>query len=197
MDFLSALILTFTPLFVAIDPLGNVPVVLAIGQDLNRDQKKKIANIAVFTAVLVGLAFLLIGRFVLKLLYIEVFHFAIAGGLVLLALSIRDLATGKMIDIPLKEELIAVVPLGTPVTVGPATLTTLIVLTDTYNMWIVLLSFALNMAVTWVVFRESNTIGRFLGQGGLKAVSKVMSLLLAAIAVRVIIGGLKGLFPNL
>lgn len=181
----------------AIDALGSVPVVMAMGQDMDQIQKRKMVNVAVITAGIVGLAFLLFGRLVLRLLNIEVHHFAIAGGLVLLALSIRDLATGKMVDLPLKEEMIAVVPLGTPITVGPATLTTLIVLSDSHNLGLVLLSFALNMAFTWIIFQKAHSIGHFMGQGGLKAVSKVMSLLLAAIAVRVIISGVRGLFPGL
>ncbi len=191
------LVLTFTPLFVAIDALGNVPVVLALNQDMDQRQKRRMVDVAITTAALVGLAFLFFGRLVLRLLNIQVFHFAIAGGLILLALAVRDLATGKMVDTPSKEEMIAVVPLGTPITVGPATLTTLIVLTDSYNLWLVLLSFALNMALTWIVFHKAHLIGRFMGQGGLRAVSKVMSLLLAAIGVRVIISGMKGLFPGL
>lgn len=197
MDFFNALVLTFTPLFVAIDAFGNVPVVLALSQDMDQQQKRRMVNTAIITAALVGLAFLLVGRFVLRLLNIEVYHFAIAGGLLLFILSVRDLATGKMVDVPLKEEMIAVVPLGTPITVGPATLTTLILLVDSYHIWLVLLSFTLNMAVTWIVFYKSNAIGRFMGQGGLRAVSKVMSLLLAAIGVRIIINGIKGLFPGL
>ena len=197
MDFFNSLVLTFTPLFVAIDALGNVPVVLSLSQDMDQRQKHRMVSIAIMTAALVGLAFLLFGRLVLGLLNIQVYHFAIAGGLILLALAVRDLATGKMVDAPSKEEMTAVVPLGTPITVGPATLTTLIVLTDSYNLWLVLLSFALNMALTWIVFHKSHLIGRFMGQGGLRAVSKVMSLLLAAIGVRVIISGMKGLFPGL
>lgn len=196
MDFFNALVLTFTPLFVAIDAMGNVPVVLALSQDMDQRQRHRMVSIAITTAALVGLAFLLFGRLVLRLLNIQVYHFAIAGGLVLLALAVRDLATGKMVDVPLKEEMTAVVPLGTPITVGPATLTTLMVLTDSYSIWLVLLSFSLNMAFTWIVFHKSNSIGRFMGQGGLRAVSKVMSLLLAAIGVRVIISGMKGLFPG-
>lgn len=197
MDFFNALVLTFTPLFVAIDAFGNVPVVLALSQDMDQQQKRRMVNTAIITAALVGLAFLLVGRFVLRLLNIQVYHFAIAGGLLLFILSVRDLATGKMVDVPLKEEMIAVVPLGTPITVGPATLTTLILLADSYHIWLVLLSFTLNMAVTWILFYKSNAIGRFMGQGGLRAVSKVMSLLLAAIGVRIIINGIKGLFPGL
>ncbi|MFH0941959.1 MAG: MarC family protein, partial [Chloroflexota bacterium] len=89
-----------------------------------------------------------------------------------------------------KEEMMAVVPIGTPLTVGPATITTLLLLAAQFPLYIVLISFLLNMAITWLIFLLSNQIVRFTGQGGIKAISRVFSLLLAAIAVSMIIRGL-------
>ena len=83
------------------------------------------------------------------------------------------------------------VPIGTPLTVGPATITTLLLLATQFPLYMVLLSFALNMVVTWVIFLSSEHIVRFMGQNGLRAVSRVFSLLLAAIAVSMIINGLN------
>jgi len=91
----------------------------------------------------------------------------------------------------IKEEMVAVVPIGTPLTVGPATITTLLLLATQFPLYIVLSSFALKMLLTWVIFLSSNQIVRFMGKGGLKAVSRVFSLLLAAIAVSMIIHGLN------
>jgi multiple antibiotic resistance protein len=97
--------------------------------------------------------------------------------------------TGHMVPV-IKEEVVAVVPIGTPLTVGPATITALILLASQYALYIVLISFSLNMLITWLIFLAGNQIVRFLGQGGLRAVSRVFSLLLAAIAVSMIIQGL-------
>lgn len=190
------LVLTFVPIFIAVDAPGNLPLLLALGQEMERREWSRMVWLAVITASAVGLAFLFLGKAVLGLLGIAVAHFAVAGGLVLLALSMRDLTTGRMMETPLKEEMVAVVPLGTPLTVGPATLTTLLLLSDQFSLGIVLLSFLLNMVATWVIFREGNRIARFLGQGGLKAVSKVASLLLAAIGVRMIFRGVELLFGS-
>lgn len=184
------------PLFVAIDAIGNLPIVLALSEDLTAKQRTRLVRVAMVTASGVGLAFLFIGKFVLGLLSISVGHFAMAGGLVLLALSLRDLVTGRMMETPSKEEMIAIVPIGTPLTVGPATLTTLLLLSDEYSLPIVLLSLSVNLLVAWVVFLQGNRVARFLGQGGLKAVSKVMSLFLAAIAVRMVFKGLSLIWPG-
>ena len=121
---------------------------------------------------------------------ISVGSFAIAGGLILLVLSIKYMATGRMVEL-IKEEMVAVVPIGTPLTVGPATITTLLLLVTQFPLFMVLLSFVLNLFVTWLIFLASNQIVRFLGQGGLRAISRVFSLLLAAIAVSMIIHGLS------
>ncbi|MGD0779286.1 MAG: MarC family protein [Dehalococcoidales bacterium] len=185
-------IMTFVPLFIVIDALGNLPFLIMAGEDLDRKQKNKIVNYAVLTATIVGLVFLFLGQFILNIMGIDVQEFAIAGGIVLLVLSIMYMITGHMVRV-VKEELVAIVPIGTPLTVGPATIATLLLLAGRYPLYMVLISFALNMAITWVIFFLSQRIARFLGQGGLTAISRVFSLLLAAIAVSMIIGGLKAL----
>jgi len=197
MSFGKELALNFVPLFVAIDAMGNVPIVISITEDMTATQRARVVNIALVTAAAMGLAFLFAGKYILEFLDISVSHFAIAGGLILLALSVKDIVTGKMMEMPLKQELVAIVPIGTPLTVGPATLTTLLLLNQDYKLGIVLLAFALNMVATWGILFSGNRIAGFLGQGGLKAFSKVASLLLAAIAVRMMVKGFIDVFPGL
>lgn len=197
MSFGKELALTFVPLFVAIDAMGNVPIVLGLTEDMNVAQRAKVVNIALITAALLGLAFLFAGKYILEFLGISVSHFAIAGGIILLSLSVRDIVTGKMMETPVKQELMAIVPIGTPLTVGPATLTTLLLLNQDYRMGVILLAFALNMMATWMILVSGNRIAGFLGQGGMRAFSKVASLLLAAIAVRMAVRGFADVFPGL
>jgi multiple antibiotic resistance protein len=181
---------TFVPLFIVIDAFGNLPFVISMSEGMARSERNRMILVAVFTAAIVGLAFLFLGRFVLNLMGISVGSFAIGGGLILLVLSIRFILTGQVVEV-IKEEMVAVVPIGTPLTVGPATITALLLLATQFPLYMVLLSFALNILVAWIVFMLSNWFVSFLGQGGIKAVSKVFSLLLAAIAVSMIIDGLR------
>lgn len=189
-NWLEALVLTFVPLFIAIDTLGNLPFVVSLSEGLTRHERQKMIHVAVITAAVVGLIFLFFGQFILSVLGIEVGSFAIAGGLILLVLSIKYMTTGQAVEL-IKEEMVAVVPIGTPLTVGPAAITTLLLLATQFPLYMVLVAFILNLLVVWVVFMLSNWFVRILGQGGLKAVSKVFSLLLAAIAVSMIIRGLS------
>jgi len=189
-DWLQSFILTFVPLFIVIDALGILPFVISLSEGMSTHERRKMIHVATMTATIVGLAFLFFGQFILGVLGISVGSFAIAGGIILLVLSIKYMTTGRMVEL-IKEEIAAVVPIGTPLTVGPATITTLLLLATQFPLYMVLISFALNLLITWVIFLQSNYIVRFMGQGGLKAVSRVFSLLLAAIAVSMIIRGLN------
>jgi multiple antibiotic resistance protein len=183
-------VLTFVPLFIVIDAFGNLPFVITMGEDMTRRERRKMVHFAVITATAVGLIFLFFGQFILKVLDISVGSFAIAGGIILLVLSIKYMTTGHMVA-AIKEEMVAVVPIGTPLTVGPATITTLLLLALQFPLYMVLISFALNMLITWIIFLLSQKIAGFMGEGGLRATSRVFSLLLAAIGVSMIIRGLN------
>ena len=178
------------PLFIVIDALGNLPFVVSLSEGMSTHERRKMIHVATMTATIVGLAFLFFGQFILSVLSISVGSFAIAGGIILLVFSIKYMTTGRMVEV-IKEEMVAVVPIGTPLTVGPATITTLLLLAAQFPLYMVLLSFALNLLITWVIFLQSSYIVRFMGQSGLKAWSRVFSLLLAAIAVSMIIRGLS------
>jgi multiple antibiotic resistance protein len=187
---LQYFVLTFVPLFIVIDALGNLPFVISLSEEMTRPQRRRMIHVAIITATVVGLVFLFFGQLILKVMGISVGSFAIAGGLILLAFAIKYMTTGHMVE-AIKEELVAVVPIGTPLTVGPATITALLLLATQFPLYMVLLSFALNMLITWIIFLGGEQIARFLGQGGLRAISRIFSLLLAAIAVSMIIHGLE------
>jgi multiple antibiotic resistance protein len=188
-DWLQSFVLTFVPLFIVIDALGNLPFIISLSEGISTREQRKMVHLAIITATIVGLAFLFFGQFILNVLGISVGSFAIAGGIILLVLSVKYMTTGRMVDI-IKEDMVAVVPLGTPLIVGPATITTLLLLAAQFPLYMVLISFALNLLIAWVIFLQSSQIVRFMGEGGLRAVSRVFSLLLAAIAVSMIIQGL-------
>jgi len=191
-EIIRELALTFVPLFVAMDPVGNLPVFLALTQEGTATHRKKTANLATLTAFGVGLLFVAVGKAIFSLLGIEVTDFLMAGGIILLILAIRYLITGKAVeigDVSLSET-IGVVPLGTPLVVGPAVLAGLLLLMGQHHIAIVLSSFILNLVIQWVLFRQATRIVAFLGQTGVSAISKVIMLLLAAIAVKMIREGI-------
>jgi len=187
--YLGDFLLTFVPLLIVIDALGNLPFVITMSEGMDKPERRRMIRTALITASIVGLVFLFFGQLILRLMDISVGAFAIAGGVVLLVLSVKYVSTGRMVDAT-RDEMIAVVPIGTPLVVGPATITTLLLLSTQFSIYLVLLSFVLNMLITWIIFMFSGYIVRFIGEGGLRASSKVFILLLAAIAVSMIIRGI-------
>jgi multiple antibiotic resistance protein len=187
-EIIRELALTFVPLFFAMDAVGNLPIFLALTQEIRDKRRRQTVNLATLTALGVGLGFIAIGKAIFLLLGIEVADFLMAGGIILLILAVRYLITGKMIEtLDLSaSETVGVVPLGTPLVVGPAVLTSLLSLTGQYRIAIVLSSFILNLVIQWVLFRQADRIVDFLGRTGVNAVSKIIMLLLAAIAVKMI-----------
>ena len=189
-SWLESFVWTFIPLFIVIDALGILPFVISLSENMSTNERRKMIHIASITAVGLGLVFLFFGQFILNVLDISVGSFAIAGGIILLVLSIKYMTTGRMVE-AIKEEMVAVVPIGTPLTVGPATITTLLLLAGSFPLYLVSLSFILNILIAWGIFLLGNKIVSFMGKGGLRAVSSIFNMLLAAIAVSMIIRGLS------
>ncbi|HEX9896656.1 MAG TPA: MarC family protein [Dehalococcoidales bacterium] len=192
MSFWQSFVFTFVPLFIVIDTLGNLPIVLTLSEGMTTQARNRMIHVAMLTATVVGLIFLFFGKFILNVMNISVGSLTIAGGIILLILSIRYLLSGRVIEAQ-REEMVAIVPIGTPLVVGPATITTLLLLSAdvNYSLGVILLSLATNLLISWVAFLMGNRIASFLGKGGLKAISQVFNLLLAAIAVSMVIHGLE------
>jgi multiple antibiotic resistance protein len=188
-NFFHDFVLTFLPLFIVVDALGNVPIIITLSDGMSQKQRNQVINIGVATATVVGLAFLFFGKWLLNVMGISQGAFTIAGGLILLVFSLRYLTAGRWMDI-IKEEMIAVVPIGTPLIVGPATIATLLLLSNQYPLYTILIALAANLILSWIAFMLANRISGFLGKGGLKAVSQIFNLLLVAISVSMILRGL-------
>ncbi len=188
-EWLPVFTLAFVPLFIAIDALALPPFIISLSEGLTAKARRKMVHLAVLTALLVGLIFLFFGQLVLTLMGISVGAFAIAGGLILLVQSIRNMTLGRMVDAA-KEEMVAIVPIGTPLLAGPATITTLLLLAAQQPLSIVLGAFMANVLLAWLICLSSFRILKLMGQGGLRAISRVFSLLLASIAVSMILKGL-------
>ncbi len=191
-EFLRDLGLSFIPLFVAVDAIGTLPFILSLTKEESPAERQRIIRYAMLTALVLGLGFIGVGRAFLFVLGIEVADFLVAGGLVLFILTIRHFTTGKLVELQAgsSKGMVGVVPIGTPLVVGPAVLTTLLLLTQQYPILPLLLAFVLNLALSWGVFAQGDRIARIMREPGLRATSQIASLLLAVIAVMMVRKGL-------
>jgi len=180
----------FIPLFVAIDPIGLAAIFLAMSAGVPIATRKKIANQAAWTGGGVALLFLLLGQSIFTALGITANDFQIAGGLILFIIAARDLMHSAAEEPVKLADDFGVVPLGMPLIAGPASITTLILLAQTIGVWITLAALAVNLVLVVLAFAWSDKLGRWIGATGMRAISKIISLLLAAIAVSMIRRGI-------
>jgi multiple antibiotic resistance protein len=187
--------LAFIPLFVAVDAVGVVPIFLGLAEGVDEAARRRLVADATLAAGAVGVGFIFLGDAVLRFLGVTVGDFQVAGGVVLLVLSIYDLLHPMS---PLRQSGagLGVVPLGVPLIVGPAVLTTLLTVTRTHGFLVTLSAFVLNLAIVWAALRWASLVGRLLGDAGARAVAKVFALLLAAIGVTFIRRGLLAAFAS-
>ncbi len=188
---LESFMKAFIPLFVAIDPIGLAAVFLALGAGVPEATKKKIATQATWTGGAVALLFLFLGQTIFSALGITPSDFQIAGGLILFILAARDLVHSAAEEPAKLADDFGVVPLGMPLIAGPASITTLILLAQTLGVAVTFAALVANLVIVVLAFAFSEKIGRIISPTGMRAISKIVSMLLAAIAVNMIRQGLK------
>jgi multiple antibiotic resistance protein len=188
---LTKFLVAFIPIFVAIDAVGMVAIFIGLGANVEPRRRRQEALLGIATALAISVGFMFLGKLVFKALGITVADFQVAGGLILLAFAVRDL-----LDIGGEKRSTAqdfgIVPLGMPLIAGPALLTALLVLVDSVGMIYTLLSLILNLVIVAVVFSYADRLTKWMGKQGINGISKLVSLLLAAIAVSLIRRGWFG-----
>ena len=190
-NFLRALPNTFIPLFVAIDIFAVLPIYLSLTEDMSHGQRETVLKQSVFTALIVGMAFIVVGEAVFSLLGITEADFKVAGGLIIFVFAVLDITRQNRRR--QADGATGVVPIGVPLIVGPAVLTTTLVLVEHYGILPTIISLVLNLFIVWVSFKSGKAIVKALGKNGILALSKVMALLLASIAVMMIRLGLESI----
>ncbi|HFA60078.1 MAG TPA: MarC family protein [Rhodospirillales bacterium] len=191
--------------FVTVDPLGLVPIFIAITGEAEADERRQIALRGVVVGTVVLLLFVLFGRGLLTGLGIGIPAFRVAGGLFLFVLALemvferrgerRGGTAGTIAAEPQTPD-IAVFPLGIPLIAGPAAITTTILAAERYaRSWPQLLSVAaallLMMAATYLALLLANRIQRYLGPTMIGVLSRLLGLLLGALAMQYVIDGIR------
>lgn len=183
------IILAFVPIFVAVDAIGVLPIFISLTEGIKKKDKGKVIIQSVITAGLLAFGFILLGKAVFQLLGITVGDFMVAGGAILFVISINDILNPiKKSRIP--PQTLGAVPIGTPLIVGPAVLSTSLILMETYGLYPTFISVSINVVLAGIIFSFSDVLIKILGEAGARALSKIMSLLLGAIAIMMIRKGI-------
>ena len=182
----------FIPLFVAFDGVGLLPLFWGMSQRLSAAQRRQAVTEAVLTALVVAIAFLLVIRFIFSLMGLKLADLLVAGGAILIVLSLRDLLLPEKSGRG-RDQSPGVVPLGVPLLAGPAVLTVGLLVRDRYGWPVTLAALIANMAVVWGLLRSSEWLMRRLGRDGAQVISKITSLILTAFGVMLIREGITAM----
>jgi len=183
------IILASIPIFFAVDAIGVLPIFVSLTHGIKQKEKARILVQSMITALCLAVGFIFLGKGIFRLLGITMGDFMIAGGSILFCIAILDIMQpGKRRRIPAKE--LGAVPLGTPLIVGPAVLTTSLVMIGEYGIYPTLVAVFVNVLLAGSIFYLSDYLIKRLGEAGSKALSKITNLLLAAIAVMLVRKGL-------
>ena len=203
------LIKPFIALLAIVNPLGIIPFFIAFTDQFTPAQKQRTIVVSAFSAFVVIAVSALIGTDLLRFFGISLQSFQVGGGLLLLlsAISMLNAAPGAVRSVPeevdeaVASDSVAVVPLTIPLLTGPATISTVIIYAEKAHRLVdhlVLVGYGVVIAVVAAVcFRAAEPIARVLGKTGINVMTRLMGLILAALAVELMSEGLIKLFPAL
>ncbi|MBF0216987.1 MAG: MarC family protein [Candidatus Omnitrophica bacterium] len=185
--------LAFIPLFVAVDAVGVLPVFVSLTESLSKKERLLVVWRSLLTATGLAIGFIFLGKAVFHILNITIADFMVAGGLLLFAIAIIDILNPTKNKGKAGVDEMGFVPLGTPLIVGPAVLTTSLLMLDVHGIAVTLVAVLVNIVLAGAVLLSADSIIKILGISGTRALSKVISLLLAAIAVMMIRKGVTAM----
>ncbi|MBN6065018.1 MarC family protein [Aggregatibacter actinomycetemcomitans] len=202
----DSLIVQFVVLWAVIDPIGSIPVYLTKTVGLSVEDRRKIALKAVTISAGILIFFLIAGQALLEAMQIPLTAFQIAGGLVLLLFALTMIfGEGKAEqEIKLSSNLneLAVYPLAVPSIASPGAMMAIVLLTDNHRFslfdqtmtTLIMLSV---LAITYLLFLAANRIQRWIGNTGAAVISRVMGLILAAVAINNMLVGIRDFFTQM
>ncbi|MEW5804596.1 MAG: MarC family protein [bacterium] len=190
---LRAISIAFVPIFVAMDAVGVLSVFIALTRRLGKPERRKIILESMVTSLGLCFGFIFMGKVLFTWLGITGGDFMVAGGVILFILAINGLISHERRRGMPVAKYSGVVPIGTPLIAGPAVLTTLLILMESYGIPVVLIAVALNIALVGIVLALSDFILHLIGEAGAEVLSRIVNLFLAAMAVMMIRKGMREL----
>lgn len=189
MDFLSAAVM----LFLIMDPLGNIPVFTSVLANLDESRRRRVILRELVIALVILLVFLFAGRSILQFLGLEQSSLSIAGGVILFLIALNMVFPSKGLHPEPDREEPFIVPLAVPFVAGPSAVAALILLATSQpgRLW----EWAGALVLAWLaaalILLASAKLMNLIGRRGLRAVEKLMGMLLIMIAVQMFLNGLK------
>ena len=199
----------FTTLLAIVNPLGVIPVFVSLTRSSTAQERRHIARTTSITVAVILIAATLIGKPLLDFFGVSISSFKVGGGILLLLMSIsmmlamhtQSRQTPEEAEEAEEKESIAVVPIAMPLLAGPGAISTVIIYADAssqpLDISVIIISSIIIALLTWVALIIANPISKVMSKTAINVSTRLMGLLLAAIAVEFIAGGLSQLLPGL
>lgn len=206
MEQLPALLKTVVSLLVVVDPIGAVPVFLGLTQEQPAWQRHQMARTTALAVFLILTVAALAGKWLLQMFGISLASFRVAGGVLFLLMGMdmlnartsRSRETPEEVEEASQRQEIAIVPMALPQLAGPGAIGSVILLADSGPFWphilLVIGVVAFIATVCYGALRMALPIGNALGQTGINILSRVMGLILIAVAAEAIVKGIRALW---
>ena len=159
------IVITFIPIFVAMDALGILPIFVGMTRKRRENERRRIVALSMLTAFFLTALFTIMGKSIFRFLGITVFDFMVAGGVILFILAILDVMGARHAHDD-ESGTMGVVPLGTPMIAGPALITTCVLMANEYGIMATLISLSLNIIIAGLLFLQSQVLVRMIGDAG-------------------------------
>lgn len=193
-SFVYDLLKAVLTLFIIIDPLGNVPTIIGLTENMSQDERKSALQTAAAVSLILLITFTVLGQQVLNIFGISINNFKIAGGLLLLIIAVKILVYGEWRESKISPEKVGAAPIAFPLLVGPGAITTTIVILETSGIAVTIVSALINFGMIWIVMRFIESIYSYLGKVWSTVIARVMAVFIAAIGVGYIIEGVEKAF---
>jgi len=189
-DMLPDILYSFAALFIILDPLLSVPIFAAMTKGQPMQEIHRQALIAVTVAGGLMYLFLIFNTAIFAILGLSVPAFQIAGGIILFLLGLQEALGIELGRTKAGTTSAAGVIIGTPILCGPGTITTVMLLSREYGLLVPFIAITLSLAATWLILYYADGIQRILGEVVTDIMGKVLGMLVAAIAVKIIASGI-------
>jgi multiple antibiotic resistance protein len=190
---LSELFKTATVLFAVIDIVGSVPIIIKI-----KEQSGEINPLQTsFVSLCIMIGFLILGESILKLFGVDIKSFAVAGSIILFAMSFEMILGVRLFRDSVSGKTAGIVPLAFPIIAGAGTMTTLVSLRAEFANINIILAILINVLIVYIVLRLTKKIEHILGEGGIAILKKVFGIILLAIAVKLFTTNIAAIVVNM
>ena len=179
-------------LWIVMDPLGNLPIFIALTKDQTSAQRRQLLLLAWVVALAILVAFAFGGMWVLGVFGIRLADFEIAGGALLFIIAVRMVLQGHVS--PGGESSEGVVPIACPLLVGPGAITTTLVFLGVHKVWLTLGAIMLAFAGTLPILLLTDWLYRLLGRTGASVIARIMGIIIAALGVLYVRRGVLAVF---